>query len=235
MSFQFKQFTVRQDRCAFKVGTDSVLLGSWADPTQAKNILDIGTGSGVLALMMAQKSDATITAIDIDADAFAEASENALNSPWKERIKVIHSPLQDFAEESTHQFDLIISNPPYFNNQAHATGTSLSHARNTEKLQFHDLIRSAKKLLTNDGLFYVVLPVPEAKLFRTLAEKEGLVLSGLMRVQTKSGQEFEKRHLMLFQKTAFLFKEEVLVIENEEHLDYTDEYRLLTRDFYLAF
>lgn len=235
MSFQFKKFLIKQDLCAFKVGTDSVLLGSWANPSSAKTILDIGTGSGVLALMMAQKSNAHITAIDIDLDAFEQAKENANNSTWKDRIKIIHSSIQDFALHGELKFDLIITNPPYFNNKAHATGTALSTARNTHQLPFLELIKSTFKLLHEDGSFYVVLPTPEAKLFKSLAEKEGFVVSKLLRVQTKKGEQHEKRHLMLLQKTAYLYQEEILVIEEQEHLQYTSEYRKLTGDFYIAF
>lgn len=235
MNFQFKQFSIQQDRCAFKVGTDSVLLGSWANPEKAKNILDVGTGSGVLALMMAQKSSALITAIDLEVDACLQSKENAENSPWKERIHIQHSSLQDFAKERIAEFDLIISNPPYFVNKAHATGTALSNARNTDKLPFQDLAKTAFKLLQTHGSFYVVLLTAEAKIFKAVAEKEGFVLAKLLRVQTKAGEQHEKRHLMLFQKTAFLYSEEVLVIEEQKHLQYTDSYKKLTQDFYLAF
>ncbi len=214
------------------------MLGSWADPTPAKTILDIGTGSGILALMMAQKSNALITAIDLDADAYEQAKENAEGSPWNDRIQIAHSSLQDFVVQSTsapQKFDLIITNPPYFNNQAHATGTALSNARNTARLSFEELVKASLQLLNKDGKFYVVLPTPEAKQFKGIAEKAGLVLSKLLRVQTKAGEAYEKRHLMLFQKTAFLYEEKTLIIEDGHHHQYSDAYRTLTRDFYLAF
>lgn len=235
MTFQFKQFNVKHEQCAFKVGMDSVLLGSWADVDEAKRILDIGTGSGILALMMAQKSKAEITAIDIDKGAFDQANENFLASPWSERICVSHSSLQDFALTNPEPFDLIISNPPYFREHRNQETTARSTARSTGSLQFQELIECARKLLCTNGKLYIVLPTNEAKEFRLLAEKNGFVLSGLLRVQTKPGEKYEKRHLMRLENTAFRYTENILIVENEQHLDYTEEYRSLTRDFYLAF
>ncbi|MFN7692002.1 MAG: tRNA1(Val) (adenine(37)-N6)-methyltransferase, partial [Bacteroidota bacterium] len=112
--FEFKQFTINQSRCAMKVGTDAVLLGAWIQIERAESILDIGTGTGVIALMMAQKSTAMITAIDIDASACEQSKENIGNSPWPDRIKVLNESLQQFTINNQHKFDLIVSNPPYF-------------------------------------------------------------------------------------------------------------------------
>jgi tRNA1Val (adenine37-N6)-methyltransferase len=236
MDFQFKQFSIQQDQCAFKVGTDSVLLGSWVNPEQTKNILDIGTGSGILALMMAQKTAAaSITAIDIDEGAFLQAKLNFESSPWKDRIQIIHSSLQEHAANRSTQYDLIISNPPYFINKAHAKDSALSIARNTQTLPFEELLKAAHALLLESGKLCVVLPTPEAKLFRKFAENQGFVLSKLLRIQTKPGDSYEKRHLMQFEKTAFYYQEEILVIEGEEHFQYSEEYKNLTKDFYLAF
>ena len=236
-NFQFKQFTIQQERCAFKVGTDSVLLGSWVNPESTHHILDIGTGSGILALMMAQKSNALVMGIDIDEDAFHQASENANASKWRERIQIQHTSIQDFLASSLQplKFELIISNPPYFNSKAHATGTSKSIARNTEQLPFKELVKASLQLLSDEGKLCVVLPTPEAKLFRSIAENAGLVLSKLLRVQTKASENFEKRHLLQFEKTAFHYLEEILIIEENGHLNYTHQYRELTKDFYLAF
>lgn len=235
MDFQFKQFSIKQDQCAFKVGTDSVLLGSWVDPEEKLNILDIGTGSGILALMMAQKSKAMITAIDIEEGASNQAKLNANQSPWLDRIQVIHTSVQAHAGTNKRKYDLIISNPPYFINKAHAKNTSLSLARNTQTLSFEELLKAADSLLLDSGKLCVVLPTPEAKIFRKFAENQGFVLSKLLRVQTKPGEQFEKRHLMQFEKTAFHYQEAILVIEGEDHFQYSAEYKNLTKDFYLAF
>jgi tRNA1Val (adenine37-N6)-methyltransferase len=234
--FQFKQFKIKQDYCAAKVGTDAVLIGAWASPEEnTKNILDIGTGSGVIALMMAQKCNASITAIDIDQSAYEQAKENSASSLWKDRIEVLNTSLQDFSNKCDKQFDLIVSNPPFFNSVGHAENTSRSIARNTHQLPFEDLAKNAAKLLKQDGQFYVVLPTTEALQFKKIAEAAGLVLTKLLRVQTKPDPAFEKRHLMMFQKSAYLYSEEVLIIESSEHLDYSEAYKELTKDFYLAF
>ena len=237
--FQFKQFTIKQDQCAFKVGTDAVLIGAWARPEQATQILDIGTGTGVIAIMMAQKTvgqkTANITAIDIDESAFKQAQENAEASPWKDRIAVIHTSLQDFTAQNKLQFDLIITNPPFFNSAGHAQNTSRSIARNTHQLPFEELAKNAAKLLHQDGQFYLILPTEEAIQFRKIAEKNGLVLSELLRVLTKPESAYEKRHIMLFRKSAFLYSETSIVIEEGERHDYSTAYKELTKDFYLAF
>ena len=233
--FQFKKFTIKQEHCAFKVGTDSVILGAWANPENALRILDIGTGSGVLALMMAQKSSAEISAIDIDQGAFTQAKVNVENSTWKNRIQIHHSSIQDYADQCPHTFDIIITNPPYFSSKIHADGTSKATARNNSQLPFDELAKASIKLLSKNGKLYLVLPTDQALRFRKTAEKAGLVLSKLLRVQTKPGESFEKRHLMLFQKTTFHYSEEILVIEKDNTREYTDAYRKLTQDFYLAF
>jgi len=233
--FQFKQFTIQQDQCAFKVGTDAVILGAWARPGHAKRILDIGTGTGVIALMMAQKSGASITAIDIDKSAHDQAKENAERSPWNDRIEVFHASLQDFAAKNEIPFDMIITNPPFFNSAGHAQNTSRSIARNTHQLPFEDLAKNAAKLLHPDGEFYVVLPTEEAMEFQKIAEKNGLVLAELLRVQTKPQGGYEKRHVMLFRKSAFRYTESTIIIEEGDRHDYSSAYRELTKDFYLAF
>ena len=131
--FQFKQFTIKQDRSGFKVGTDGVLLGAWADISGSDTVLDIGTGTGLLALMLAQRSDAKITAIEIDLASFEQAGENILDSPWSKRITLIHSPLQKFTTED--KFDLIVSNPPFFQDSLRPTSGSLGISK-------HDILLS---------------------------------------------------------------------------------------------
>lgn len=155
--FQFQQFYVSHDKCAMKVGTDGVLLGALA--TGGKNILDIGTGTGLCALMMAQRfSDADITAIDIDNDACEQATENVADSPFSERIKVLHTSLKDYASDSEGHYDAIISNPPYFEEALHCPDKSRNDARHTSSLPFSELISCSKQLLTDDGTLTLILP-----------------------------------------------------------------------------
>jgi tRNA1Val (adenine37-N6)-methyltransferase len=236
-SFAFKQFTIHQEKCAMKVGTDAVLLGAWAKTYGVRRALDIGTGTGIIALMLAQKCGCTIDAIDIDEVAAGEAKENAANSPWRERVRIHHISLQDFAKMQDEKYDLIVSNPPYFTDAQPATEESRTKARHTVLLPFSDLIHGATKLLSKEGKFYVILPTKEGELFREMAEAKGLHLRRLARVKT-TPEKPEKRVLMQFGFTAKpQVSESTLVIEkdnlNAQH--YTDEYKELTKEYYLYF
>ena len=234
-SFIFKQFTVFQHKGAHKVGTDAVLIGSWAQVEKARNILDIGTGTGIIALMMAQKSNAHIDAIDIEQSSFEQAQENVSHSQWHDRISVHHSSLQDFAKGRESKYDVIITNPPYFVDSYKAPDEERSHARHNDTLPFTDLVGGVKQLLSPEGKFYIILPTREATDFKNLAEKKGLYLVKRLRVKTKLINDTEKRHLMQFSFSKHPLTDQTLSIEKEGHHDYTDEYKLLTGDFYLNF
>lgn len=233
-TFAFKQFKIIQDKCAMKVGTDAVLLGSWVNASNAKTILDIGTGTGIITLMLAQKSSARIDAIDIDLNAFIQATENVNNCSWKERIEVHHISLQQFAKESDHKYDLIVSNPPYFVDSSKASEESRTNARHTDQLPFKDLLDGVLKLLNPNGKFYVILPTKESELFRENAEKNKLFLTKVTRVITRTDKP-EKRLLMRFEFIQRAFSEDSITIEKDERHSYTDEYKELTKDYYLAF
>ena len=234
-SFIFKQFTVFQQKSAHKVGTDAVLLGAWAQVEKARNILDIGTGTGIIALMMAQKSNAQIDAIDIEQSSYEQARENIEHSAWHSRIRVHLSSLQDFAARASKKYDVVITNPPYFVDSYKAPDEERSHARHNDTLPFADLIGGVRQLLSADGRFYIILPTKEAQDFKQLAEKKGLNLLRRLRVKTKLVNDTEKRHLMQFGFTSSSLVDQTLSIEKEGRHDYTDEYKLLTGDFYLHF
>ena len=234
-TFVFKQFSIHQYKSAHKVGTDAVLIGSWAEVSKAKTILDIGTGTGIIALMMAQKSEAQIDAIDIEQGSFEQAEENASHSIWANRVKVYQYSLQDFAKTAHKKYDVIITNPPYFVDSSKAPDEERSHARHTDTLSFSELIAGVKSLLNETGIFYIILPTKEALDFKHLAEKNGLYLIKLLRIKTKSTSEVEKRHIMLFKHKAENLSEECLSIEHEGRHNYTDEYKNLTKDFYIHF
>lgn len=157
-SFQFKQFTVEQGHCAMRVGTDGTLLGAWAEG--GTQILDIGTGTGLIALMMAQRCpEAHVTGIDIDEEAARQATENALASPFHDRISIVHSSLQDFASEwQGGKFDAIVSNPPFFNDTKATANSHRDLARHTLTLTYRDLFRHASALLTDEGTLSIVIP-----------------------------------------------------------------------------
>jgi tRNA1Val (adenine37-N6)-methyltransferase len=232
--FVFKQFKILQDKCAMKVGTDAVLLGSWVNSTDSKKILDIGTGTGIIALMLAQKSSATIDAIDIDASACMQALQNANNCKWNDRIHIHHISLQQFAGSTHHKYDLIVSNPPYFVDSSKALEESRTNARHTDQLPFDDLLNGVLRLLSTDGKFYVILPTKESLVFRDMAEKQHLFLTKLTRVITRTDKP-EKRLLMKFEFTQNELKEDSIIIEKESRHCYTDEYTELTKDYYLGF
>src|ERR1043165_8171653 len=233
-TFAFKQFSIIQDKCAMKVGTDAVLLGSWVNASHAKTILDIGTGTGVIALMLAQKSAARIDAIDIDKNAFIQATENVNNCPWKDHIDVHHISLQQFAKESDHKYDIIVSNPPYFVDSSKASEESRTNARHTDQLPFKELLDGVLKLLHPTGKFYVILPTKESELFRDEAEKHKFFLTKQTRIITRTDKP-EKRLLMRYEFIQRAFSEDSITIEKDERHSYTDEYKEMTKDYYLNF
>lgn len=234
-SFAFKQFIIKQDKCAMKVGTDSVLLGAWIMPADSKRILDIGSGTGVIALMLAQKTFAKIDAIDIDENAFIQAKQNVSNSEFSKQIIVIHSAFQDYLKIPTEKYNLIVTNPPYFEQSLKSSDEQRSQARHADVLPFEDLIDGVVKLLDEKGKFCLILPTLEALKFRTLAEKKGLNLSKLLRVKSRSDKDIEKRHLMQFEFKPSEFSEETIAIEQNDRHVYTPEYKDLTKDYYLNF
>lgn len=232
--FVFKQFKILQDKCAMKVGTDAVLLGSWVNTSNAKTILDIGTGTGIIALMLAQKSDAIIDAIDIDKNAIMQAAENISDCKWKERIQSHHISLQQYSTDCNHKYDLIVSNPPYFVDSSKAFEESRTNARHTDQLPFVDLLNGVLNLLNSEGIFYVILPTKESQVFRDMAEEQELYLTKLTRVITRTDKP-EKRLLMQFEFTKKTIEENFITIEKDERHSYTDEYKELTKDYYLGF
>jgi tRNA1Val (adenine37-N6)-methyltransferase len=232
--FEFKQFTVNQSKCAMKVGTDAVLIGAWVETINAQNILDIGTGTGIIAIMMAQKSQADIVAIDIDALACEQSRENIQNSPWPNRIKVINQSLQQFAASNEQKFDLIVSNPPYFVDAYKSAEESRNQARHNDQLPFIDLVKCAINLLNPQGRICIILPTKESLKFRELAAANKLFLTKIMHIKTTLYKD-EKRQLLQFELINKKLIEETLVIEQEERHSYSEEYKALTKDFYLSF
>lgn len=233
--FTFKQFHIDHSRCAMKVGTDGTLLGAWAAlPPHAKKILDIGTGSGLIAIMAAQRHPiAKITAIDIDKDCVMQATENAVASPWAERIEVIESPLQEYSPEE--KFDVIISNPPYFADSMHSPDRQRTTARHTASLSFKELTDGVLRLLADDGLFAVILPTAESELL--LSASRGRLFTW-RRCEVWSTPESGARRIMLELKREppkDLAKKEKIIIEQGGRHVYSEEYKALTADFYLNF
>ena len=234
-TFAFKQFVIQQDKCAMKVGTDAVLLGAWVTPNGSSRILDIGTGTGVIALMLAQKSDAEIFAIDFEKNAFDQAKINVEESIFKNKISVQHQLFQEFVKSCDKKFDLIVTNPPYFVDSFKNSDSDRSHARHADVLPYLDLIEGTKMILSEKGKFCLILPKKEAEAFRELAEQKGFHLSKLLRIRTRLDKDEEKRHLMQFEFMPSEFSESTLVLEKDERHSYTEEYKELTKDYYIHF
>lgn len=224
-----------QERSAMKVGMDGVLLGAWANATEAKRMLDIGSGTGLIALMLAQKNAlAQIDAIEIDRDACQEAVFNVQQSDWSNRINLFCQSFQEFAAETENKYDLIVSNPPFFSNGVKAPAETRAQARHADALPLEVLISGATNLLQENGRMALILPVEQLPEVENLAQINGLFLSRLCRVKPNPVKP-DFRILVELTNQPITIQEETLMIEFEKHHDYTPEYRELTKDFYLKF
>jgi len=228
--FYFKQFSVKHDRCAHKVGTDGVLLGAWVDVSHTNRILDIGTGSGVIALMLAQRSstETHIDAIDISQEDCKQARENIAESPWPDKIRIENIAFQKFESEP---FDLIVSNPPFFIGSAKPPAEERIRARHTESLPPDELLLHARRLITPQGKLSLILPVTEAQSFIALAESQGWHCSRLCEFRGRASKPPERLLFELQLEKHNLKKESLLLHEQGEA--WTTAYKNLTRDFYL--
>ena len=230
--FRFKQFTVCDERSAMKIGTDGVLIGAWADVEGDRHILDVGTGTGLIALMLAQRNaSAKIVGIDISHEAVEEARDNFSRSPWAERLSAIVGDVCGF--EGSEKFDHIVSNPPYFIDSLHSPDKLRTMARHTSSLGFDDLVASAERLLRPEGRLTVILPTECAMQFRFVAFGR-LWLSRQLDVVTKEG-DTPRRTLMEFCLSDKPLMPSVATL-TMRHRDssYTEEYRRLTEEFYIS-
>lgn len=231
--FIFKKFQIAQDACAMKVGTDSVLLGSWTSVSHNPlSILDIGAGTGILSLMLAQRSYAEqIDAIEINEDAYEQCVENYENSDWNDRLFCYHASLKEFTEEIDDKYDLIICNPPFYSEDYKTTSKSRDMARFNESMPFKQLLNSASKLLSKNGIFSVIIPFKEEEKFLDIAKNYGLFPHRILHVKGQPNSKI-KRSLIAFSFLESALKKEELIIETSRHV-YTDSYINLTKDFYL--
>ena len=231
--FKFKQFSVEQDRCAMKVGTDGVLLGAWASIDHLpETILDIGAGTGLISLMLAQRTvHPFIEAIEIDDKAYEQCTENFEASPWANRLFCYHASLLEFTEEVEDQFDLIVCNPPFFDASFKTGEASRNLARFQDALPFEHLIYAVRRLLSAHGKFSVILPYDKHKAFIDLARSVHLHANSICSVKGTPDSN-PKRALMEFSFAQSEVKVQSLVIETSRH-QYTEAYRKLTEEFYL--
>ena len=232
--FSFKQFTVQQDRCAMKIGTDGVLLGAWCPvDNNPFSILDIGAGTGILSLMLAQRSNAEqIDSIEIDEEAYEQCVENFENSPWSDRLFCFHAGLDEFVEEPEDEYDIIISNPPFYSEDYKTDDSQRDLARFQDALPFEDLVEAADLLLSENGIFAVIIPYKEEKRFIDLCAEVELFPVKVTRVKGSHSTPIVRSLLAFKRYELSVLTADELVIEISRH-EYTDDYINLTKDFYL--
>jgi len=230
--FDFKQFRVYQDKSAFKVGTDGVLLGAWVNTALSKRILDIGTGTGLIALMMAQRSEADIMAIEPDRHSYEQACENIERSPWKNKITVINTAVQEFSPDIN--FDLIVTNPPFFRNSLPNNNERMTLARHDTGLPSNELLKAVVRLLSNKGRFSLILPYTEAAMFVAEATDFELFCNEILKVKPLPSAPV-KRMLMEFSGEKGEMHQSFITVESGKRHQYTAAYKKLTGDYYINF
>lgn len=230
-NFQFKQFNIKQEKSAMKIGTDSVLLGSFTEIDNAKYILDIGTGTGILAIMMAQKSSAKIDAVEIDELAYEEATENAQKTKWANQLKIYHTAIQDFS--SPVKYDLIISNPPFYasGKNVEINDSQRGKARHDKDLPFKSLCVEVENRLAVNGNFWLILPVNEAEEFMVVASKHGFFMQREIFIKPKPSKATNRIVMCLAKQKAKLYSE-IFTLYDESGRSSEEHYEL-TRDFLL--
>lgn len=240
--FQFKQFTVQQAQTAMKVCTDACILGAWAaNDTQIQNaqsIVDIGTGTGLLSLMLAQKTKASITAVEIEPNAYAEALANIAQSPWPEQIKVIQNSIQDFSNNLSNnavtKFSCVISNPPFFEGDLKSPQNAKNLASHSVELPWEVLAQNVSTLLDDGGSYFVLIPTLRSYTMQKLCENNGLqlteevlVYNDAKHIPFRALQKFTKSTSQLGQPTR-----SKLVIKQPDN-QYTNDFVALLKDYYL--
>ncbi len=230
--FKFKEFEVAQDQCAMKIGTDAVLLGAWVKlNSNVQTILDVGAGTGVIALQLAQRSQAIeIDAVEVNSDAFEQCVENFENSPWGDRLFCYHASFEELAEEPDLAYDLIVSNPPFFQQTASDTNARYQ-ARFTQHLSFKNLLLGVNQTLNEEGSFACILPAETVPDFIQLAKTHQLHVNRICEVRGQPHSPV-KRCLLQFSRKPTPVENEKLTIEISRH-EYTEQYIELTKDFYL--
>ncbi|MBG3129017.1 methyltransferase [Proteus mirabilis] len=236
--FTFKQFFVAHDKCEMKVGTDGVLLGAWAPIDNVKRALDIGTGSGLIALMLAQRANKIecIDGIELDEKAALQATENAQESQWHSFIHIYHSDIHYYVEQAQHKYDLIVSNPPYFEPAIACRNDVREQARYTKTLTHEGLLDSAQSLIAEEGLFCVVLPYSIGEQFIEIAEKKEWNVAKRVNIKDSEDKPYH-RILLAFQRQNQGSAEcsiDELIIRNNEGC-YTDKFQSWVTDFYLYY
>ncbi|MEX0446978.1 tRNA1(Val) (adenine(37)-N6)-methyltransferase [Xenorhabdus sp. SGI246] len=233
--FTFKQFFVGHDKCAMKVGTDGVLLGAWAPVDNRKYCLDIGCGSGLIALMVAQRSggDTVIDAVELDADAAMQATENVQRSPWVSRITVYQQDIYEFARQNGSRYDLIVSNPPYFEPAIDCRDEARNQARYTKSLTHQGLLDCVEHMITPEGLFCVVLPYQIGKIFEKMATECGWFTHYRVNIRDRVDKPLHRLLLGLARQEKETQIRELTIRASDG--TYSNEFQYMVKDFYLYY
>jgi tRNA1Val (adenine37-N6)-methyltransferase len=231
--FSFKQFTIHQGNSAFKVGTDGVLLGAAADVTGVNRILDIGSGTGLIAVMLAQRCNAEIVAIEPDHESYTQTCYNVNLCIWSSRIKVVHSSLQNYYP-SDGKFDLIVTNPPYFSDSLKSPDARKSAARHSDSLTSDEILKSVVRLLNDSGRLQLIMPYVEGNVFIAEAMGYGFFCNNILKIKPLPASEI-RRLILTFSRQRLKAAESFLTIEHGRRHEFTEEYKSLTKDFYLKF
>ena len=232
--FQFKQFKINQDQCAMKVCTDSCIMGAYTDIADAKTVLDIGTGTGLLTLMLAQRSKALFTAIEMDEQAIKQAAENIHESPWEDRINLYHQDINQFAVTSEVQFDHIICNPPFYSNSLKSPDAQKNKAHHGVSLTQEQLLFCINKLLHQQGKFTLLLPVAEAVGFQYKAEIQGYYLIDSLEIAHNSNKK-PFRRIDTYEAAVSIKPETKKLVIKDCQNNYTENFQSLLKEYYLPF
>ena len=232
--FQFKQFTINDNTSVMKLGTDSVILGAWADFSHAETILDIGTGCGILALIAAQNSTAKIDAIDIDKGSIDNARGNFMNSPWQKQLQAINMPLGNFLKTPTPQtYDIIICNPPYFIDSQKSPNKDVNLAKHNIFFNYTDLAVSGYKLLGKEGKMYLIIPVINRKILENELLVNGLYVNKTLEIFPNPFKDSNRACLEISREKMRHPNNKIMIRDKQSQ--YTKEYKNLTRDYYTIF
>ncbi len=231
--FHFKQFSLFHHQSTMKVGTDAVLLSAWADVNNADSILDVGTGSGIIAMIMAARSKARVDAVEIDPASCHEAEENFARSPFNNRLKLFRQDFTTFASKTNLRYDLIISNPPFFINDMKSENLQKNNARHTDTLSYKDLCQGTAHLLSSNSRFCVVLPYTESKYFIDIALQNNLFLAKKMLIFPKPCSRPNRVNMEFVKNKPGNTEEEKFIIRNENG-NFTQQYVDLLSNYYIS-
>lgn len=230
--FYFKRFSICQEHCAMKVGTDSILLGAWCDVNDKRLILDIGTGTGLVALMAAQRSQGRVVAVEIDHKSALQAAENVDKSPWKDRVEIYENDIANF-DKSCCMFDAILCNPPYFRNSLRAASAEKNMARHNDTLSYEKLAETVSGLLDGNGEFYTIIPYNNACLFLEKFALKGLYPTQSTSVVSRQGKPPIRELICLTRRTGCVSRSTITVLDSCGEA--TEEFKNLVKDFYLKY